>query len=63
MEKIRVLFDREGNTLDVWFDEPQKAICEETGTEVILKKHPVTGKVLGFEKLNVMPAAAHRFAR
>jgi len=54
MEKIRVLFDREGNTLDVWFTEPQEAVCEETGNEVLIKKHPKTGEVLGFEKLNVL---------
>jgi len=54
--KILVLFDREGNTLDVWFVEPQEAICEETGDEVLIKKHPKTGEVLGFEKLNVLPS-------
>jgi len=54
MEKIKVLFDREANTLDVWFTEPQEAICEETGNEVLIKKHPKTGEVLGFEKLNVL---------
>lgn len=52
MKKIHVIFDREGNTLDVWFDKPQEAICEETGQEVILKKDPKTHEVIGFEKLN-----------
>ncbi|HLD06506.1 MAG TPA: DUF2283 domain-containing protein [Candidatus Nanoarchaeia archaeon] len=52
MKKIRVFFDREGNTLDVWFEKPRKVICEETGEEVILKKDPRTKKVIGFEKLN-----------
>ena len=55
MEKLRVFFDREGNTLDVWFEKPQKVISEETGDEVILKKNPKTGKVIGFEKLNFLP--------
>ncbi|MBU0629207.1 MAG: DUF2283 domain-containing protein [Nanoarchaeota archaeon] len=55
MDKIRVLFDKEGNTLDVWFEEPRKAICEETGDEVIIKKDIKTGKVIGFEKLNMFP--------
>ena len=55
MDKIRVLFDKEGNTLDVWFEEPRKAICEETGDEVIIKKDIKTGKVIGFEKLNIFP--------
>ena len=52
MNKIMVFFDREGNTLDVWFEKPRKIISEETGEEVILKKDPKTNKVIGFEKLN-----------
>ncbi|MBU4076409.1 MAG: hypothetical protein KKI06_06845 [Euryarchaeota archaeon] len=39
MEKIKVILNRESNTLDVWFDDAEKEfICEETGEEVILKK-------------------------
>ncbi len=52
MNKIKVFFDKEGNTLDVWFEEPREVVCEETGDEVILKKDPKTQKVIGFEKLN-----------
>ncbi|HEY2931077.1 MAG TPA: DUF2283 domain-containing protein [Acidobacteriota bacterium] len=52
MKKIRVFFDKEGNTLDVWFEKPRKVVSEETGGEVILKKDPRTKKVIGFEKLN-----------
>ncbi len=55
MEKVKVMYDKEGNTLDVWFVEPKPAIAEETGNEVILKKDPKTGKVIGFEKLNFLP--------
>lgn len=30
MEKVRIYFDREGNTLNVWFDDPKKEhVCEE----------------------------------
>jgi len=54
MKKIRVFFDKEGNTLDVWFEKPRKVISEETGEEVILKKDPKTKKVIGFEKLNFL---------
>ena len=54
MEKIQVIFDRECNTLDVWFEKPRKAICEETGSGVILKKDPRTGRIIGFEKLNIV---------
>lgn len=52
MAKIKVYYDKEGKTLTVWFDEPEKeAVCEETGEEVILIKDQ-QGKVIGFEKLN-----------
>ncbi len=53
MEKIKVIFNKETNTLDVWFDDPAKEfVCEETGEEVILKKDK-KNRVIGFEKLNV----------
>ena len=54
MEKIKVIINRESNTLDVWFDEPEKEfICEETGDEVILKKDK-NNRIIGFEKLNLL---------
>ena len=54
MEKIKVIINRESNTLDVWFDEPKKEfICEETGEEIILKKDK-DNRVIGFEKLNLL---------
>ena len=56
MEKISVVFNRLTNTLDVWFDDPEKEwVSEETGDEVILKKNR-NGRVIGFEKLNVLIA-------
>jgi len=55
MNKLKVFYDKQGNTLDVWFEEPRKVICEETGDEVILKKDPDSLKVIGFEKLNFVP--------
>lgn len=56
MEKIKVVFNKLTNTLDVWFDDPEKEwISEETGEEVILKKDK-DGRVIGFEKLNVLIA-------
>lgn len=52
MDQVRVFYDREGETLTVWFDDPHKeAIAEETGDEVVLMKD-VEGRVIGFEKLN-----------
>ena len=58
MEKIKVYYDKTGNTLVVWFgDSNEEYICEETGEEVILMKDK-KGHVLGFEKLNYLPQSA-----
>ena len=52
MEEVKVFYDREGQTLTVWFGDPQEeSVCEETGDEVILIKDKL-GRVIGFEKLN-----------
>jgi len=52
MEQVRIFYDREGNTLTVWFGDPKgEYVCEETGDEVMLMKDR-TGRVIGFEKLN-----------
>ncbi len=55
MDKVRVYFDREGNSLSVWFDDPEKeSVCEEVGDDVVLVKDR-RGKVIGFERLNFLP--------
>jgi len=52
MAQVRVFYDQMGNTLTIWFGEPQdEYVCEETGDEVILMKDK-SGRVIGFEKLN-----------
>jgi uncharacterized protein YuzE len=61
MAEVKVLYDREGNTLTVWFNEaPKEYVCEETGDEVILMKD-ASGQVIGFEKLNFSPASPELF--
>ena len=52
MVTVKVYFDQVGNSLTVWFGNPQdEYVCEETGEEVVLMKDR-SGKVIGFEKLN-----------
>ena len=52
MAQVRVYYDQEGNTLTVWFGNPNdEAVAEETGEEVILMKDK-SGNVIGFENLN-----------
>jgi uncharacterized protein YuzE len=52
MAQVKVFYDEVGNTLTVWFGNPQdEYVAEETGEEVVLMKDKA-GKVIGFEKLN-----------
>ena len=52
MEKVRVYYDRTGNSLTVWFDDPeQEHICEEIDDDLVLIKN-AHGRVIGFERLN-----------
>ena len=53
--EIKVIYDKEGNTLNVWFGDPKNEhMSEETSDEVIIVKDK-HGKVIGFEKLNFLP--------
>ncbi len=54
MEKVNVFHDSTGNTLTVWFGNPEDEVeAEETGDDVILMKDK-DGNVIGFEKLNFL---------
>ena len=54
MAQVKVYYDQVGNTLTVWFGNPQdEHVAEEKGDEVILMKDKA-GRVIGFEKLNFM---------
>lgn len=61
MAHVKVFFDQTGNTLTVWFGNPQdEYISEETGEEVILMKDKA-GRVIGFEKLNFSVGKSESF--
>ena len=52
MAQVRVFYDQNGNTLTVWFGNPEdEYVSEETGDEIVLMKDRA-GHVIGFEKLN-----------
>ena len=60
MAEVKVYYDRAGNTLTVWFGNPQdECICEETGDEVVLMKDK-SGRVIGFEKLNFLATSSQQ---
>lgn len=54
-QKMTIVFNKIGNTVDIWFDDPKKEVMsEETGEEIILKKDK-NNRVIGLEKLNFAP--------
>lgn len=58
--EVKVFYDREGNTLTVWFGEKRdEYVCEKNGEEVVLMKNRA-GRVIGFEKLNFAVPASDR---
>lgn len=58
MPHIRVIHDRVGETLTIYWQEPSKdQICEETGEGVILIKDRHSGEIIGFERLYYRPDA------
>jgi hypothetical protein len=62
MAQVKVYYDRIGNTLTVWFADPQSEyVSEETGDEVVLMKDK-QGRVIGFEKLNFLIPAADQLS-
>ena len=57
MKPIKIFFDKVGNTLNVWFDDPEKeVIAQETSEEIVLIKDK-KGKVIGFEVLNYLSSS------
>ncbi len=54
MGKLRIYYDREGNTLSIWFGNPSKEhVCEEAADDMVLVKDR-KGRVIGFERLNYL---------
>ena len=53
MDKIKVYYNKEADTVDVWFGNPDdEVVSEEAGEGIILKKNK-DGLVIGIEKLYV----------
>lgn len=61
MAQIKVYYDQTGNTLTVWFGNPEaEYVSQETGEEIVLMKDN-NGHVIGFEKLNFSVPKPERF--
>jgi hypothetical protein len=58
MAHIKVIHDSVGETLTVYWDNPEREeICEEVGNGIILIKD-AQGEVIGFERLYFRPKDA-----
>ena len=58
MGKVRVIRDKIGGTLTIWFGDPKEEyICTETGEDVILMKDK-DGRVIGAEFLHYSSTSA-----
>lgn len=54
VKKVRVIHDRTGNTLTVWFGDPaDEYICSETDEDVVLMRD-INQRVIGFELLGFL---------
>ena len=54
MEKVIIYYNKESDTMDIWFGNPEEEyISEEVGEGLILKKNK-KGKIIGIEKLYVV---------
>ena len=52
-KKLRIYYFKETDTMDIWFDEPEKEqICEEIDDIVLLKKDK-DGNVIGIEIISI----------
>ncbi len=55
MESLKIYYDEVGQTLTIWFGDPQQEfIAEETAEEIILMKNQA-GQVIGIERLHYSP--------
>jgi hypothetical protein len=58
MAQIKVIHDPVGETLTIYWDDPEhEEVCEEIGQGIILIKD-VQGEVIGFERLYFRPSNA-----
>jgi len=56
MEKMTFFYDEEGDVLDISIGKPKKAISQEIGNDIIIRKDQ-KGNVVGFTILNFQKRA------
>ena len=56
--KFRVIYDKTGNTLNVWFGDPKDERASVEASDGVVLSKDGNGRVIGFEKLNFLPKGA-----
>lgn len=57
MEKVKVYYHKDSDTMDIWFGNPEdEVMSEEAGEGIIFKKNK-SGETIGIEKLYVSKTA------
>ena len=51
-KEMRMVYDEEGDILDISLGEPEEAISKEVEDDFFLRVKPGTGEVVGFSILN-----------
>ncbi len=51
-KKLRISYDKEGDVLDVSLGDPTPAISDEVEDDFFVRRHPVSGEIVGFSLLN-----------
>jgi len=52
MEKIKLQYDKEGDVLEVFLRNPEKAVSEEMQDDIVMHRSLKDKKVIGFTVLN-----------
>jgi uncharacterized protein YuzE len=51
-EKMNFYYNKQGDVLDISIGEPQEAISEEMGEDILLRRDMKTNDIIGFTILN-----------
>ena len=51
-KEIRMVYDDEGDILDISIGEPEEAISKEVEDDLFLRINPISGEIVGFSILN-----------
>lgn len=51
-KELRMVYDEEGDVLDISLGQPEEAISKEIGEDSFLRLKPDSGEVVGFSILN-----------